>query len=269
MTEKVVSLSGGLVLGMAFALFLSVSTTQTVTSPMHMEYPSVSGLIGLNDLQSYRSSSPGQVSDTTPAVSVAPPAQDEDRGRIVRIATVTETVDPVLTAHATVTTASDLPKNFSTAGANVDRASTLQQMHQQHSFIERNTTGNYSMVTQIARQSNNFSAIADNGQGPGYSNSGGGDQPSVIDNKPHTSGSPSIAHNDPGGEGSEEDGPSLTGHSPKPSGPDDVNDTERHHVEPYNPSETHNYHGVGGNSGNHPSQNGPQGFQQGHGPRTS
>lgn len=271
MTEKVVSLSGGLVLGMAFTLFLSVSTTQTMTSPMNIEYPSVSGLVGLNDLQSYRSSSSdgSQARDTTPATSVAQPVQEEDRGRIVRIATVTETTDPVLQASPSGTNA--IPKTLNTAGNNTNGGSTLQQMHQQHTYVADNTTGSYATVGQIARQSGNFTEIADNGGFSGHSGNYSGGQPSAVDGKPQTNGTPSIGQNDPGteeGEG-EEDDPALAGFSPRPPDPDVMNVYDRHHVEPYNPDFHHNsdiaddHHG-----GHHPDPHGPSLFQNDRRPET-
>ena len=262
MTEKVVSLSGGLVLGMAFALFLSVSTTQTMNAPMHVEYPSVSNLIGLNDLQSYRSSGSGNANDTTPAISVAPPAQGEDRGRIVRIATVTETTDPVLTAPSSQTVF--IPKSFGTENADESRGSTLQQMHQQHTHVAQTATGNYSAV-QIARQSGNFTSIANSGRNTGNLSSAGGSQPSVVDSKPQTSGSPAVAHNDPGQEGEEE--PAVAGFSPRPSEPDQLNDNDRRHVDPYNPQWQHDFDGTE-EGGHHPDPHGIEGSQQGHRPET-
>ncbi len=41
MTEKVVSLSGGLVLGMVVALFLGIGATQSITPSLHFEIPSI------------------------------------------------------------------------------------------------------------------------------------------------------------------------------------------------------------------------------------
>jgi len=272
MTEKVVSLSGGLVLGMAFALFLSVSTTQSMNAPLHVnvEYPSVSRLIGLNDLQSYRSSSgTGQASDTTPAISVAPPAQEGDQGRIIRIATITETSDPVITAPPSAT--AHIPKVMDGVQDDVDRGSTLQQMHLQHSYIASSTSAANATVGQIARQSSNFTSIANNGRGSGFAGNSGGSQPSVIDNKPQTSGSPSIAQNNPGEEeeGEGED-PAVAGFSPRPPDPDTFNDGDRHHMDPYNPGWQHNFDETedGHGGGHHPDPQGMEGFQQGHRPET-
>lgn len=271
MTEKVVSLSGGLVLGMAFALFLSVSTTQTMNQALDFDYPSMSSLIGVNDLQSYRSSSPVHSTDTTPSITVAPPSQQEDRGRIIRIATVTETTDPLDDASTTSAAATAevlIPKTTSIA-SQVDRSGTLQQMHRQHSYIAASSSSSYSSVGQIASQSGNFTAIADNGQGAGQAGGQGGTPPSVIDNKPQICGSPSIAQNDPRGgdiEG-EESGPAITGSNPGPRDPDSSSNDTRHHVDPHNPHWNLNFHETeDDNGGHHPDPHGADQFQQGHRP---
>jgi hypothetical protein len=271
MTEKVVSLSGGLVLGMAFALFLSVSTTQTMNQALDFDYPSMSSLIGVNDLQSYRSSSPVHSTDTTPAINVAPPAQQEDRGRIIRIATVTETTDPLDDASTTIAAATAavlIPKTTSIA-SQVDRRSTLQQMHRQHSYIAGSSSPAYTSVGQIASQSGNFTAIADNGQGVGQAGGQGGTPPSVIDNKPQTSGTPSVAQNDPGsGENEgEESGPAIAGFNPGPREPESSSNGSRHHVDPYNPQWNNNFHETEDSHGGHgPDPHGADQVQQGHRP---
>jgi hypothetical protein len=269
MTEKVVSLSGGLVLGMAFALFLSVSTTQTMNQALDFDYPSMSSLIGVNDLQSYRSSSPVHSTDTTPAVTVAPPSQQEDRGRIIRIATVTETTDPADAASTTSSSSEALIPKTTSIASQVDRGSTLQQMHRQHSYIAASSSSSYSSVGQIASQSGNFTAIADNGQGAGQAGGQGGTPPSVVDNKPQTSGSPAVAQNDPGsGENEgEESGPAIAGFNPGPRDPDSFSNNTRHHVDPYNPQWNHNFHETEeGNGGHGPDPHGADQFQQGHRP---
>lgn len=261
MTEKIVSLSGGLALGMAFALFLGVSTTQNMTSPLRMEYPSVSRLIGLNDLQSYRSSSSSQASDTTPAISVAPPAQEEDRGRIIRIATVTETADHIfLDAAPASSNGNYVPKTFGAAADAFDAGSTLQQMHRQHSYIAASTSSSYASVGQIARQTSNFASIADNGSGANQGGDTGGSQPSVVDTKPRTSGTPAIAQNDPGnGEGEGEE-PAVAGLAPRPPDPDTFVDDARRHVDPSNPGWNHDFHEIQeGNGGHHPDPQGTEG----------
>ena len=272
MTEKVVSLSGGLVLGMAFALFLGISTTQTMTSPLHLEYPSVSSLIGLNDLQSYRSSSSSQASDTTPSFSVAPPTQEQDRGRIVRIATVTETAEPLLQPSTyTAGAVNVIPKNQGLTGV-PENQNTLQQMHRQHSYIAAASgTNSYTAAGQIARQTGNFTSIADNGQGTGQASGNSGGQPPVIDGKPQTTGSPAIAQNDPGageGEGEEQD-PALAGFPPRPPDPDSMSENNtRETVDPYSPEWHHDFHETqeGSQGGHNPDPHGGSQFQQGHRP---
>jgi hypothetical protein len=265
MTEKVVSLSGGLVLGMAFALFLSVSTTQSLTTPLHMEYPSMSGLIGLNDLQSFRSSSSSQASDTTPAVAVAPPSQEPERDRIIRIATVTETTDPVF--QAPVHQENLIPKNTPADHAS-GNVSTLRQMHQQHSYIaSASGSASYATVGQIARQGSNFTSIADNGQGTGETSGAGGGQPSVVDNKPQPTGSPAVAQNDPEtGEGEEEGGgPAVASFVPRPPSPDFIsNDNMSERVDPHSPGWHNQFQET--EEGHHPEPHGPSEFQQGHRP---
>ncbi len=270
MTEKVVSLSGGLVLGMAFALFLSVSTTQTMNQALDFDYPSMSSLIGVNDLQSYRSSSPANSTDTTRGVTVAPPSQQEDRGRIIRIATVTETADPLDGASTTSTSSSValIPKTASIA-SQAERGTTLQQMHRQHSYIAASSSSSYSSVGQIASQSGNFTAIADNGQGAGQAGGQGGTPPSEVDNKPQTSGSPAVAQNDPGSDESEgeESGPAIAGFNPGPRDPDSFTNNTRHHVDPHNPQWNHNFHETEeGHGGHGPNPHGADQFQQGHRP---
>lgn len=222
MTEKVVSLSGGLVLGMVFALFLSVGTTGSISSSVDLDYPSISGLIGMNDMQSYRSSSgAGNPSENTTPVAAAPPAQEENRGRVIRIATVTETADPAGAAAAS--NASALAKNDGTEMA-YGEYSSLRQIHLQHSSQGSGGSGNasYAATGMIAAGSGNFARIADESSGQGDMDSQGG-QPSVVDNKPQTTGSPAVAQNDPGGqEGSEEGegGPAITSQTdPRPGSP--------------------------------------------------
>jgi len=273
MTEKIASLSGGLVLGMAFTLFLSISSTQTLTAPLHMGYPSMSDLISINDFQSYHTSSASST-DTTPAISVSTPSTGQDQGRIIRIATSTETSDPVLSADNTPPQESILPKTWTFTEA-PKTGSPLQQMHLQHTFIAGASTGNnFCTIGQAARQTSNFTAIADNSSGDGQS-SGGSGQPPVIDNKPQTTGSPAIAQGNPGTEEGEEEGgsggPAMASFTPRPPTPDSLNDNgARHSVNPYSPHPEINDHETGEDSNNddHHGQGGPSQLQNSHRPET-
>ena len=253
MTEKVVSLSSGLVLGMAFALFLGIGATQISSSPLHMEYPALPDLLGLNDYQSFHtpsSASPAQ--DTTPSISVSPPPA-QGTGRIVRIATVSETTNPILaSASSTATEEEFTPKNWADS-EDPKAGSTLQQMHLQHSYIAgAANTYDHISLGQIARQTN-FTCIAFTNSGNANQASGGSDQPpSNVDSKPGITGTPAIAQGDPeitegeeseeGGEGSES-GPAVASYTPRPSLPDNDLASGRNHVQidPYNPHGYHSY----------------------------
>ena len=182
MTEKVVSLSGGLVLGMVCAFFLSIGATQNLSPSMHFEIPTISQMT----IAQTTHSRPAPANDTTPAVNVSTPS-NEDRGRITRIATLTETSDPVFTTTATTQTD---PKNWDIASTpKIDN--TLQRVNHQRSYIASNpqTTSTLISLGPVARQSN-FITIIDNATAGPTSCS----KPSGIEDKPHTQGS-STAHN--------------------------------------------------------------------------
>ncbi|PIE52200.1 hypothetical protein CSA37_07520 [Candidatus Fermentibacteria bacterium] len=180
MTEKVMSLSSGLVLGILFALSLGVGTTQLATSPMHMDYPEIPYLTGLNDLQSFHATPAAPSRDTTPAAAVTPPANTQ--GRIIRIATVTETVEPALSP--TVSSGIEEPKSFSfTEEPKLD--GTLQHTHLQHSCIAR--AGDYSAraeLIQAARETNFTSIACGSASRSSQTTETGTERPSVIDDKP-------------------------------------------------------------------------------------
>lgn len=244
MTEKVVSLSSGLVLGMVFALFLGVGATQISSSPLHMEYPALPDLLGLNDYQSFHApSSASPTQDTTPAVSVSPPPA-QSTGRIIRIATVSETANPIL-ASTSGTTAEEgfTPKNW-TDSEDPKVGSTLQQMHLQHSYIaSASNTYDHISLGQVARQTN-FTCIALTNSGNANQAAGGSAQPPCnVDSKPRTTGTPAIAQSDPeiseGEEGEEGSGsgPAVASYTPRPSLPDNDLASGRNHVQidPYNP----------------------------------
>ncbi len=245
MTEKVVSLSGGLVLGMAFALLLGVTASQNGSSSMNVDYPSISSLIGNNDFQSYRTSSPApQASDTTPVINVSPPPPRENTGRIVRIATASETTHPVTASPVTTATEEIALKGHETIETPKD-TDNLRQINLQNTYTARSSeTSHHAATGFIASQSGNFTAIA-NGSSQGGQGGSTGGQPPVADNKPQITGSPSIAQNNPqGGEqGQEEDEdePAIAGYNPRP--PDSMTENgNRAHTNPVRPEPRVNFH---------------------------
>lgn len=245
MTEKVVSLSGGLVLGMAFALLLGVTASQNGSSPINVDYPSMSSLIGNNDFQSYRTSSPTpQASDTTPVISVSPPPPSENTGRIVRIATASETTHPVTASPVTTSTDEIALKGYEPAETPKNTGS-LPRMNLQNTYTARSSEAStYAAAGFIASQGGNFTAIA-NGSSQGGQGGSTGSQPPVADNKPQITGSPSIAQNDPqGGEQGEEEGndePAIAGYNPRP--PDSMTENgNRAHTNPIRPEPRVNFH---------------------------
>jgi len=260
MTEKVVSLSGGLVLGMGFALVLGIGSTQTMTLPLRFEYPAMSNLTITQDING--SSAPA--ADTTPGISVAPPSVEQDRGRITRIATSTETVAAEITAPFTTTENEFLLKSWAVAET-PKNTNTLQRANLQHSYMACNPTTSESIaLAQIAR-GNNFDAIAEIAAG----NPGNTGQPSYIEGKQQTPGSPSIAHNNPGG-GDMEGGPdgsqpAITGEipSPRPT-PDDSSDETDPHITPRTPSWQNSL--IDGNNPRPGLGSRPQGFNDNDGP---
>jgi hypothetical protein len=239
MTEKVVSLSGGLVLGMAFALFVSFSTTQSFNSPLQMDYPAMSQLTWLNDFQSFHSaSSPSR--DTTTSITVAPPqGGSEEGGRIIRIATVSETTDHELVAFVHSGDRNiQLPKAsgmFHDPGG----ASSLRQAHVNHSSPASGQTSSHFIAGHTASHTANFTAIAGSSDAGGQA-AGGSVQPPVIDGKPQTEGSPAIAQGNPGvsgDEGEEQPQPSMAAYEPRPTpSPNSLsNNQNRHPLTPYDP----------------------------------
>jgi len=209
MTEKVVSLSGGLVLGMVFALFLGIGATQNVSSSVNFEIPSVMQMTIAQN--THGSSAPA--SNTTPAVDATTPV-NEDRGRITRIATVTESTDPVI-AQATTTTTIE-PKNWHyDSSPKIDNG--LRRANLQHTYIASNTPAPSTCARPnitTARESN-FVTIAVSSESG--ANSYYGHSPSFVDSKPQSHGSPTIAHNDPGPSLDPGSGSSLTGGTNKPN----------------------------------------------------
>ncbi|MCK5131777.1 MAG: hypothetical protein KAR40_06445 [Candidatus Sabulitectum sp.] len=183
MTEKVVSLSGGLVLGMVCALFLGIGATQNLSPSVHFEIPAILQMT----IAQTTHSRPAPANDTTPNINTATPS-NEDRGRITRIATLTETSDPVFTTTAT-TTQTD-PKNW-TIASTPKIENTLQRVNLQRSYVASNpqTTSTFISLGPVARQSN-YTTIIDNATAEPTSRS----EPSGIEGKPHTQGS-STAHN--------------------------------------------------------------------------
>lgn len=210
MTEKVVSLSGGLVLGMVFALFLGIGATQNLSPSLHFEIPAI---LQMTIAQATHNTS-APANDTTPSINVTPP-NGEDRGRITRIATLAETTDPAFAA----TQEEISPKNWNVA-ATPKINNSLQRVNLQRSYIASTSqTGTYISLGLVASQTN-FTAIA--GYSSGREGYGTGHQPSSVDGKPQSHGSPSTAQNVPdsgSGEnegGSHNDEPAVTGGFAKP-----------------------------------------------------
>jgi hypothetical protein len=180
MTEKVVSLSGGLVLGMVFALFLGIGATQHISSTSRFEVPSV---MQMTIAQTARST-PSPASDSTPAVRVAAPG-NEDRGRITRIATLAETTDPALVTTIAPAAPSE-PKNWtSNSEEKIDTGHRRANLQRSYVAASNGTAAScYAVqVSETARQGS-FSMIADNTNGRG--GYGGGQTPSSIRDKPRT-----------------------------------------------------------------------------------
>ncbi len=245
MTEKVVSLSGGLLLGMVFALFLGIGATQSIPASSHFEMPSFMPMTITQN--SHAPSTP--TNDTTPTVHVATPS-NPDRGRITRIATLEATTDPVFEPVTTTEIAFAEPKNFD--GVSTPKIdNSLQRTNLQRSYIESNPQDNtfVAIGTIVARQ-NNTTSIIENTSG----NSPSPYNPAGISGKPQTHGSPSVAHNDPGeGEGSE--GPDFAGASkPGPGNPDpNLSDgNTRDYTESGSPSDNYFHNNSGGGTENDP-----------------
>ncbi|MCK5841403.1 MAG: hypothetical protein KAH31_04495 [Candidatus Sabulitectum sp.] len=212
MTEKVISLSGGLALGMVFALFLGIGVTQSITPSSDFQIPSILQMTIAQ--HTYNTSAHG--SDTTSAINVVTP-NSPDRGRITRIATLAVTTDPVFETTATANYGD--PKDWAIAST-PKIESSLQRNNLQRSFIALNTSSNTSAILgQTVTRENNFTAIAGNSTGSNGYNSG--HTPSFIEGKPQTQGgSPSAAQN-PGPSGNNGDDPATAAKTDKPgSGPD-------------------------------------------------
>lgn len=244
MTEKVVSLSGGLVLGMVFALFLGIGVTQNLAPSLHFEMPSI---LRMTIAQATHSPS-RPASNTTPNVN-SPTASEEDRGRITRIASLTETTDTVF--ETTPSTSQTTPKNFYFASTpKIDNS--LQIANLSRSDIPVGTESvTYISLGQAARQSN-FSAIAGNSSSrEGYSS---GQSPSFVDDKPQTHGSPAMAQNNPDSEG-EGEGPEVAGKTPTPhpESPDSMsNGSSRQPLSPERPDNHRIFPDNGDHSENDP-----------------
>ena len=229
MKEKVVSLSGGLVLGMVCALFLGIGATQKMTQPLHFEIPSIMQMT----IAQASHSTPTPTNNTTPAVNVAAPV-NEDRGRITRIATLTDTTDPAFSS-ATVTTSLAEPKNWENAST-PKIENSLQEAYLQHSNTLSNPQTYASITIAHTAGQGNFTAIATNTTGRNGFN--GGQNPSFVEGKPLTHGSPATAQGNAGDNEGEQ--PALTEEIPA-SFPDPdsfENDHQRLHVNPVRPEHT-------------------------------
>lgn len=259
MTEKVVSLSGGLVLGMVFALFLGIGATQSLAPSAHFEIPSI---LQMTIAQATHSTST-PANDTKPTVNVATPGS-ENRGRITRIATLGATTDPVFETTATTTPAD--PKNWEIAST-PKIENSLQAANLQHSYIASNpqATSSFAALGQVVSRQGNFSAIIANTTG----RSASGSQPSGVEGKPQTQGSPSVAHNNPDMDDGPAITPSITGGEPSKHEPGDPDDSSNNNTNKtcdperpdYRSASTHH----GGQSENDPGN--PEIFQRGNRPQ--
>lgn len=220
MTEKVVSLSGGLVLGMVVALFLGIGATQSISPSLHFEIPSILQMTIAQNTHN----TPAPASNTTPTVTVATPT-NTDRGRITRIATLTETTDPVF--ETTTSTSQAEPKDWAVAST-PKVSNPLQRANLQHTYIASNSQASgtsFASLELAAARQGSFTALISNANG----RSTYGNQPSFVQGKPHTQGSPSVAHNDP--DTGEEGGPAITHEKTTTPGGDSFEDSsERDHV---------------------------------------
>ncbi len=253
MTEKVVSLSGGLVLGMVFALFLGIGVTQSLAPSAHFEIPSI---LQMTIAQATHSTST-PANDTKPTVNVAAPGS-ENRGRITRIATLEATTDPVFETTAT-TTQTD-PKNWEIAST-PKIENSLQRANLQHTYIASNpqATSSFAALGQVVSSQGNFSAIIANTAG----RSASGSQPSGVEGKPQTQGSPSVAHNNPDMGEEPATTPSITG--AEPGIPDDSsNNNTNKACDPEKPDHRSASTHPGGQSENDPGD--PEIFQRGNRP---
>lgn len=179
MTEKVVSLSGGLVLGMVAAFFLGLGTTQTLPASAHFEIPTIAQMTIVQ--------SPGRasvsVNDTTPAADIATPGND-DRGRITRIATLAATVDPVFSENPATATATAPLIDVKTreSATSSKHSSSLRRVNIQRAYIASSlqTTSSSINQGQVTGKQGNFTAIVSSiSAHEGYGNN----QPSSTDAK--------------------------------------------------------------------------------------
>ena len=236
MTEKVVSLSGGLVLGMVCALFIGIGATQSIPASSHFEMPSFMPMTITQN--THAPSTPAN--DTTPSVNVATPS-NPDRGRITRIATLEETTDPVFEPATTTAIANAEPKIYDVVSSpKID--SSLHRTNLERSFIASGSQDNtYIALGTVAARQNNYASIFENTTGRTTSSN----NPPGFSGKPQTQGSQPVAHNDPGsGEGSEDDTASVAGAKPKPDDSDPSDNNSRDYIESGRPESN-----ISGNNG--------------------
>jgi len=248
MTEKVISLSGGLALGMVFALFLGIGATQSIDPSSRFEIPSILQMT----IAQHTHGPATPDSNTAPASNTVAP-NIPDRGRITRIATLEVTTDPVL--GTTATASNEDPKDWAIAST-PKIESALQRNNLQRSYIALNSSSNtYASLGQTVGRESNFAAIATSSAG--RNNYSGGSTPSGVEGKPQTQGGPpSVAHNNPD-EGHGDD-PATSAKTEKPgSGPDSEqgNNNDRVHVEPEGSGHSH-HPSFGGSSWNENDQGG-------------
>ena len=263
MTEKVVSLSGGLVLGMVFALFLGIGASQSIAPSSNFEIPSI---LQMTIAQASHSAEV-PTSDASPRIDAAPPSNEEDRGRITRIATLTETTDPVFDPTATSIASSTASEaDFKTWETTVTpKIDNLQRANLQHSYIalQTETSGTYSSINSGTARQSNFAAIA--GGTTGRETGSGAEPPTLIDTKPQSHGSPAVAQNDQDDEEGEGGEPALAGKDPLPGAPDTL-DSNNEMVNPERPHYSgHLTPNISGDySGNQPGNPTTPDFQQQH-----
>ncbi len=208
MAEKVVSLSGGLLLGTALALILGFGATQSILPNSSFEIPSVLKMTIAQNPQSPSAST----SDTATVGTVATPASS-DQGRITRIATLVITADPILQSNSTSTTASTEPKDWKLEDSpKIDNS--LYRTNLQRSYLATNPQSeSYSDLDMVVARQVNFTAICESA-GEEYI---AGSLPAEFSDKPQTHGSPPVAQNNPGAsEGPGANDPALTSENPKP-----------------------------------------------------
>ncbi len=205
MTDKVVSLSSGLVLGMVCALFLGIGSTQNIMPSSNFELPFNFEMTIAQHPHSTEQHVPEQEASTTPSVTPAVDSAEPSSGRITRIATLTITEDPVLDSQeyaSKINQTTPVPDN------------SLYIANQQRSLIAHSTTTestNSGIIIVTAKQSN-FTSIADNSSGRSSSFA----TTPEFESKPHTAGSPAIAHNNPNLFGNPQEPPVITGKDNKP-----------------------------------------------------